>query len=166
MTMAYIPLSNCEDFVVVDLEDVPNLLDKTWWVGGDGYVTGVLPRNGKKQQNVKMHRILTAAQKGFAVDHVNGDKLDNRKSNLRLCKNAENLKNCKLYKSNSSGFKGVAKNGKSKWRAYARDNGVLRHLGNFETKEDAATAYNFAIAEWYGEFAKYNTVSQPWLEDT
>ena len=94
------------------------------------------------------------APKGMSVDHINGNKLDNRKSNLRICTHAENLRNLKKAKNNTSGFKGVSWYSKSKkWRAVITFGGKYHHLGLFVKKQDAIDAYNQKAKEYFGQFA-------------
>jgi len=106
---------------------------------------------------VSMHRFIMAAGSGFVVDHINGDTLDNRKANLRVCTQRQNCRNQRPPRSNSSGFKGVSFDRDSgKWKAYIRHNGRLHNLGRHATAEEAAQAYNVAARERFGEFAEVN----------
>ena len=90
------------------------------------------------------------------VDHVNHDTLDNRKSNLRVCSNRENMMN-QVQNGGSSKYKGVSFSKKQrKYAAYISIDRRRRHLGTFETEEEAAIAYNTAAIEHYGEFAYLN----------
>ena len=91
------------------------------------------------------------------VDHINGNPLDNRKSNLRICTNAENQRNRGVNKNNTSGYKGVcwAKQNK-KWKARIKHNGKLIHLGYYKDKEEAARAYDKKAKELHGEYAYLN----------
>lgn len=103
-----------------------------------------------------MHRFLIGA-KGEFVDHINGDGLDNRKSNLRLCSNAQNVQNTGLTRANTSGYKGIRlRNGR--WDSRITCLNKTYHLGVFSTKEEAARAYNAAAIELHGEFARLNDV--------
>ena len=91
------------------------------------------------------HRIAWALHTGawpeHDIDHTNGDRSDNRISNLRQVSHAENNRNAKTYKSNTSGLTGVAQIRNSKrWRARIRVNGNLLHLGYFDSAEAAAEA--------------------------
>ena len=107
------------------------------------------------------HRLITSAQKGQFVDHINGNTLDNRLENLRLCSNTQNVRNSKIPKTNTTGYKGinyVPRNPKKPWSARIAVNGKGKHLGYFKTKEEAALAYNKAASLYYGEFAKLNEV--------
>jgi hypothetical protein len=93
--------------------------------------------------------------KGEYVDHINGDGLDNRRSNLRLATKAQNQRNQRLRRDNKSGFKGVCwDNRAKKWRALIRFNGKQKTLGYFDTPEEAYEAYCAAAIELHGEFAR------------
>lgn len=104
-----------------------------------------------------LHRVIMNAPAGMVVDHINGDSLDNRRSNLRLCTPAENARNRSKKKNSTSGFKGVSWNNMAnKWQAQIMANGKLKALGVFVEKEDAARAYDKAARELHGEFARTN----------
>jgi hypothetical protein len=88
------------------------------------------------------------------IDHIDGDGLNNCRSNLRAATVAQNQQNRGKPKNNSSGFKGVGWHKKtSKWRAYIRVQRVQRHLGFFNTKEEAAEAYRQAAEKIHKEYA-------------
>lgn len=105
-----------------------------------------------------LHRVIMIAPPELEVDHINGNTLDNRRSNLRLCTHQENCMNASVAK-HSSKFKGVSRNvtGK-KWVAQIRYNNRLIYLGSFESEESAAKAYNVKASELFGEFARLNEV--------
>lgn len=144
--MKKIKLTN-RKYALVDDEDFV-WLDKLKWYCGGRYAKRGNP-------SVYMHRLIMRAKKGIEVDHKNGNGLDNRKSNLRLCSQTENTRNSKISKRNSSGFKGVRlhkKNGK--WRASIMANSKPISLGYFNTKEQAALAYAEASKKYHLEFSR------------
>ena len=108
------------------------------------------------------------AEQGSVVDHINGDTLDNRKSNLRLCTNTENCRNAAKQKTANgnpciSQYKGVTKtkstvNGRNYeyWRAQICVDNKMIHLGNHKTEEDAAVAYDRSAVKYFGDFANLN----------
>lgn len=111
----------------------------------------------RKQETIKMHRLIMSTPNGMEVDHINGNTLDNRKSNLRNCSHAENIRNREVSKRNKSGYKGVSVSSSGKWWARIRIDGAPQlYLGTFTTPEDAARAYDKKALELFGEFAKLN----------
>lgn len=116
-------------------------------------VRGIRRPDGRKTTQ-SMHRFLT----GFAVtDHVNGDGLDNRRTNLRDASSGENNRNQQLRSNNTSGFKGVSWCKRAqKWRASIQGNGKNRHLGLYESPDLAALAYDDAARTYFGPFAALN----------
>lgn len=108
-----------------------------------------------KQHHVRLHRQIMGLSKGdgVKVDHINGDSLDNRKSNLRIATSAQNSQNARKYSVNTSGYKGVtwSKN-RSKWQAQTSFLGRTLYIGYFKDKEEAAIAYYRKTKELFGEF--------------
>ena len=104
--------------------------------------------------NLYLHRIIMNADKKTYVDHINSDSLDNRKSNLRICTNAENGRNrVSLNKNNTSGFRGVFWHAQhKKWAARIMVNKKQIHLGIFKDKLDAVNAYTLANQKYFGRF--------------
>jgi hypothetical protein len=103
-----------------------------------------------------MHRVVMGLAHGdpLKVDHIDGNKANNQRSNLRVCTHAQNLWNKPKSKKNTSGFKGVQKMKDCKnWRAIIRANGKTIHIGMFPTPEEAYAAYCKKAREIHGEFA-------------
>jgi hypothetical protein len=107
----------------------------------------------------RAHRVVWALFYGQMpdqqIDHINGNRLDNRIENLRLASNAENSRNCKLSKNNTSGVTGVSYHAKAKkWFAQIMLNRKNNNLGLFNTKEEAIAARKKAEMQYFGQFAK------------
>lgn len=108
-----------------------------------------------------MHREIIDEKENEHVDHINGNKKDNRKSNLRIATSSQNSRNIGLRKNNTTGYKGVIYEKKrDKWRAEIKKDYKSIFLGYFDTKEDAAKAYNEASMKYHGEFANLNNVME------
>jgi len=141
--------------VYIDEEDYSFLSKFNWYNNGKGYALTSI--NGKV---IRMHRLLTNCDKNQEVDHINGNTLDNRKNNLRVCSHKENSRNVKIPSHNTTGYKGVSFNKrKNKYRAYIKYNQKQIHLGYFTDKLQAALSYNEKAIELFGEFAKLNEVT-------
>jgi hypothetical protein len=106
-------------------------------------------------KTIHMHRLITNAPDGLFVDHINGDGLDNRRGNLRVCTKSENGFNRGKNSNNTTGYKGVTTN-KGKYRAQIRIDGKMCGLGRYTDPVEAAKAYDRAAKKHYGEFAKLN----------
>lgn len=151
LTKGYVTLIEGAD------QDLASLL---WHVSTHGYAR----RNGgpPDYKNVFMHRLILERMlgrqlvKGECVDHINVDKRDNRRSNLRLATKSQNQRNQGLSKKNTSGFKGVAfDKARGKWRAAIKYGAAHKFLGRFDTPELAYEAYCKAALQFYGEFANF-----------
>lgn len=124
-------------------------------------------KNRKKRSIVRIEkkafyvsRLLTNAKKGEYVDHINGNPLDNRLCNLRICTNQQNAMNQKPHKDRLLKFKGVVlcKKNTNKFNAGISPNGKRIHLGYFSTPEAAAKAYDEAAIKYFGDFALTNAM--------
>lgn len=151
-------------YILIDQELFEYLSQWTWRENHNGYVSRVEKHpdgRPKHQRTVIMHRTITNTPSDMVVDHINGDKLDNRKQNLRICTVGENNRNVNVCR-NPLGYKGVKRRKITKMESYnARIHvGNKRlHLGTFRTPEQAAIAYNEAAVKYYGEFAALNKVN-------
>lgn len=150
---------------VVDAIDA-DLAQKTWTTRRNSnsssliYVHHNIHRNGR-QTSEFLHRTILARilsrplSLSEVVDHIDGNGLNNRRSNLRLASHRQNLWNQRMRKDNTAGFKGITAYGTNKWRAQIRSNGKRLHLGTFDTPEEAHEAYCTAARELFGEFARF-----------
>lgn len=149
-----IPLTQGK-FAVVDAQDYDRL-SRYKWCAAKSKKTFYAERfsNGRL---IKMHREIIHTPKGMQCDHINHNGLDNRKSNLRLCTNAENLRNQKPAGNGSSRYKGVSwSKQRRKWRASICCDYRVRTIGRFDNKPQAAMAYDDKAIELFGEFAYLN----------
>ncbi len=147
---ALIPLTKGE-YTLVDTADFAWLSETSWSFSYDpklkgGYAVGSFK---DPRRRVAMHRLLTGAQKGQEVDHINGDPLDNRRSNLRICTRSENMQNRKSWKTTAGGsiYKGVIR-GVSGWQVTLSPS-VSEEIEAAELYDDLATAV-------YGAFTRKN----------
>ena len=104
-----------------------------------------------------LHRELLNAPDGMMVDHLNGDGLDCRRSNIRLATASENACNRRRPSDATNPYRGVRQNGPhGRWVARIGIHGTKHYLGSFATPEEAARAYDAKALELHGEFARLN----------
>lgn len=141
-------------FAIVDDEDFEFLSGFSWYAdpckGGNHKVCGYA--HGK---TVSMHRLLLDFPPRD-IDHINGNALDNRRCNLRLCTNAQNQANS-MVRPSKSGYKGVYHRPRRNfcWEAQIQFQYHRYFIGLFETAEEAATSYALHALSAYGEFARF-----------
>lgn len=149
-------------YALVDDADFEWLNQWKWHTSYYGYAERRqhLPSSRKNQKfkMIKMHRLILNTPDGLSTDHINHNKLDNRRSNLRICNVMQNLQNSQIRAHNKVGYKGVIRR-QDKYIARIKVENRQIHLGTFETKEDAALSYNKAASKYFGEFAFPNEVT-------
>lgn len=157
--MAKIPLGlNAKDgYAIVDKEFA--WLDKyKWHRSGHGYAAGVIILEDGSKKHETMHRYIISPEKQTVIDHINGNKLDNRLSNMRTGTQRQNTLNS-IHRGGSSIFKGVCWDSReNKWRAYITVNRKRIELGKFLDELQAAKTYNTAALIYFGEWARVNEV--------
>lgn len=123
--------------ILVDEDDLPFVMARPWHVTSEGYVSS---------SKGYMHRLLLPPEPGLTVDHANGDRLDNRRWNLRLATSSQNNAN----RPPPGRLKGVVwRERQQRFYAYCKN----RSLGYYVDERDAAIAYNWKALEEYGPFA-------------
>ena len=106
-------------------------------------------------KSVTLSNLLLNPQKGMEVDHINGNPLDNRRENLRVCTHAENMFNKKIYKNNSSGIKGIYfDNRKNRWCAQLIKNNKKVFRKTYKSKTEASEGYKNAAHLYFGKYER------------
>ena len=139
---------------IIDDEDWPLLSGYRWGWSKHGYTWYAQTRINKRV--VSMHRVLCGLTVGDGkeVDHVDGDGLNNRRLNLRVCTHAGNQRNAQKRIDNSTGYKGVYRQA-NRFVAGIKVDGKQMYLGRFDTAEQAHLAYVNAAKLLHGEFANF-----------
>jgi hypothetical protein len=149
-TLKYIELNHGEK-AIIDAEDYPLVKDYKWRFNGRYAETG--------SKAMYMHRLILDVKEPWPkvhTDHINGNGLDNRKSNLRVVTPAQNQHNSKKRIDNTTGYKGVSKRRGGGYRAYLFIKGKQIYLGGAKTAEQAAKIYDEGIKKHYGEYGRGN----------
>lgn len=158
--MKTIPLTQGR-VAVVDDKDYERLSQWRWFARrercGNWYAARSVQLGGGRVECLLMHRIILGAEPGQVIDHVDGDGLNNQRSNLRFATPTTNQWNRKSNRNSSSAYKGVSwHKGTSKWAVEIRINGRRQHLGYFSDEKEAAHAYDRVSRKHHGEFARLN----------
>jgi len=140
---------------IIDLDDIEKVQNYKWYKS-HGAVRGSL-----QSQEIFLHRLVTDCPDSLVVDHKNHNELDNRKCNLRICTQSQNIQNKSISKNNKSGVTGVCWNQSiKKWVAQIK---FMRHnifLGNFEDIQDAIAVRREAEKKYFGEFSYYESIQE------
>ena len=135
-----------------EIADLPLIQRHTWHLGKRGY-----PATHVRGKTVVLHRLLFPEADGMEIDHINGDKLDNRHANLRACTHQQNGFNAKRRHTNTSGYIGVSFLGRLNcYEAYIHFSGTKHHLGLYADPAVAARVRDCVARLLFGEFARLN----------
>lgn len=131
----------------IDIDDFKLYSDYKFYTS-TGYVA-IVPET----RALHLHRLIVDFE---IVDHINRNKLDNRKANLRSATHGQNRTNSGPQKRNRSGYKGVYPRGNGSYRVRLMSNGKIVHIGVYKDPVEAALAYDEAAKKYHGEFAYLN----------
>lgn len=147
-----------------DLDDLDVVESRVWYKDKDGYLTHSYFYAGKLCF-VRFHRLIVEVKKNEFVDHINKNRADNRKANLRACGRSENMRNRGLLSTNKSGVTGVYYDKqRNKWTASITYNCKKLFIGRFELKEDAIRARLIKEVELFKEFAPQKALLEVYCE--
>lgn len=145
---------------IIDVEKIQELSKHIWGLTVAGYVATSISQTKKKA--LLIHRLVMGEIDGdLVVDHIDGNPLNNRMSNLRLATSSQNAMNSRISSDNSSGVKGVSfDKSMSKWQAYINIDYKKINLGYFSCLENAAKARKDAEIKYHGEFRRASKDSE------
>jgi len=140
--------------VLIDAADFELVRERRWCVSTNGRGYSYVVSGG-----LSLHRLIMGvngpSDNHRLVDHINGNGLDNRRANLRVCNTAQNTRNQKLSKNSTTGLKGVCRQPNGKYRSKITVANYQINLGTFATAEAAHEAYRAAAHNFHGEFARF-----------
>ena len=135
-----------------DIGDYEVVKRYRWHLSKRGYITTKIHR-----RNVPLHQLLIESEKGFDIDHISRNKLDNRRSNFRVCTHQQNSFNQKIRNTNTTGFMGVSLMKRTgMYEAYIHHNRKKHYLGLYSTALEAAKTRDNAAMRLFGEYANLN----------
>ena len=147
---------------IVDASDFNEVSEHYWQLGKRGYPVFRTSRKSEGgARNITLHTLLIRGMPGYDVDHINGDKMDNRRYNLRLCTHQQNMFNQGLRNTNSSGYIGVSySKAMRKFESYIHKDGHKMTIGYFDDPLEAAKARDRTAKTLFGVYARMNVLNQ------
>ncbi len=154
--IAYVPLTRGYE-AVIDTQDVPMVGEWNWYAETRRH--GVYARRDEQVGDIRLriylHRQILGNPNGLQIDHIDGNGLNNLRSNIREATAEQNAHNQRISPKNKSGFKGVSWNRRdAKWQSFIRAGGKHLGLGSFDTPEAAHAAYCDASERLHGRFGR------------
>jgi hypothetical protein len=146
---------------IVDRDDYDWLCQWRWVFSSNGYAMRTITENGRRRF-FQMHRVIMGAQRGQLVDHIDGNRLNNTRDNLRIVTRSQNNWNRRPNKGHR--YKGVYSHARG-WHARIRYLNKRIHLGYFDDPVTAARVYDAAALHLFGHFARPNFPDEPVSED-
>lgn len=151
-THAEIPLSRGLH-ALVDIEDVPLVGEQNWYANPNlNTFYAVRNQYNEAPRKLRMHHLMLPPKQGFVVDHINQNGLDNRRRNLRYATHGQNIANGTHSRRRFGRLKGAFKLPTGRWRASITYQGATKHLGVFDTEEEAHAAYAEVAKQVHGTF--------------
>ena len=146
---------------IIDLDDLNKVKNYRWHMTHKGYIVTKL-----NNKDIRLHRYIMDCPNGMVVDHINGCKYDNRKTNLRVCTQTENNRNRNKYKKNASSiYKGVFYDKKKgKWRALIQINKKSKHIGYYDSELEASIEYDKKAIMYHKEYANLNHPIESYID--
>lgn len=144
--------TNSGDVFMFDVKDYKKVsVHPSWWIDAQGYVRTEKIIEGKRV-SIKLHNLVMGItpSKNIMIDHINRNKKDNRRSNLRLVNKKQNALNSKIQSNNTSGVRGVSFCKHGKWEAYIKVDGRKIYLGVYTEKDDAIRTRLLAEIKYFG----------------
>lgn len=133
--------NNSNSFFVCDIEDLGVIVSHTWYLNNNGYA--------RSSDGQYFHQLVMGKKDGLVIDHINQNKLDNHRKNLRACEYADNSHNTKKYSTNTTGHTGVTKTRCGKYNASIVVQYKKINLGNYDIYDDACKAYDDAKKRYH-----------------
>lgn len=138
-------MKSAHEKIILDDVDKYLLEEHTWCINGQGY-----PMTNIKDKKIEIHHFILPKKTGFVIDHINRNKLDNRRSNLRYATRSQNCMNRGMMKSNTSGYRGISWHKPSKkWQVRISYNHKMIALGTYSDIEEAARVYKNKAVELF-----------------
>jgi hypothetical protein len=139
--------------MLISIEDLASILEHNWYIGRSGYPIAYI---GSRKGTSVYHYLMGSYGPDYPIDHINRNKLDNRRSNLRVCTRQENNYNRSLAKNSKYKYKGIRQEKDGSWTAYCTKDGETNEVEGFIDDVTAAKTYDAIAEALYGKFASKN----------